>query len=203
MPQARFFTFDGIDGTGKSTQSQLFCTWLQQHGHKVVTCRDPGSTALGEKLRELVLHPNHTEIGFRAETLMYMAARAQLVDECIHPALASGKTVVSDRFLLANIAYQAYGGELPVKDVWTLGQFATGSLQPHCTFLLDLDVETALDRLIGSGDRLERRGLSYFNRVREGFLIEAGRHDQIVVINANRSVEAIQTDICQAAKHFL
>ena len=204
MSPARFFTFDGIDGTGKSTQSQLFCDWLREIGHEVVTCRDPGSTLLGEKLRELILHDDQTKIGFGAETLMYMAARAQLVTEIIRPALEAGKTVVSDRFLLANVAYQAYGGELPVDEVWQLGDFATGSLQPHCTFLLDLDVRAALARLTGSGDRLERRGLAYFDRVRQGFLAEAAcRQDQIVVIDAGREVDAIHADICEAADRYL
>src|SRR5262245_29446614 len=98
-----FFSFDGIDGVGKTTQMQLFCQWLAERGEEVVSCRDPGSTPLGERVREILLASGEeTPISPRSEMLLYMAARAQLVDQVIHPALQAGKTVVSDRFLLAN-----------------------------------------------------------------------------------------------------
>jgi len=199
-----FFTFDGIDGTGKSTQSDLFCAWLSELGCDVSRCRDPGSTPLGESLRKTLLHDRQIEIGRRAETLIYMAARAQLVEETIRPALLAGKTVVSDRFLLANVAYQAYGGELPVDAVRGLGQFATEGLSPDCTFLLDMNVSTALSRLGHDADRLEGRGVDYFSRVRQGFLVEAQRHnDRIWVIDANGDVDEIQSRIREISKRFL
>ena len=106
-----FFSFDGLDGVGKSTQMRLFCQWLEEQGRNVVVCRDPGSTPLGERVRALLLDSDDaTPIGLRSEMLLYMAARAQLVDDIIRPALATGKDVVSDRFLLANIVYQGYAG---------------------------------------------------------------------------------------------
>jgi dTMP kinase len=106
-----FFSFDGIDGVGKSTQLRLFCEWLADQGLAPVVCRDPGSTPLGEQIRRVLLESKEsTPIGPRSEMLLYMAARAQLVDEVIRPALEAGRTVVSDRFLLANIVYQGYAG---------------------------------------------------------------------------------------------
>jgi dTMP kinase len=199
-----FFTFDGIDGTGKSTQSQMFCDWLGELGYEVVTCRDPGTTALGNRLREIVLHGDQLKIGMRAEALIYMAARAQMVEETIQPALAAGQVVVSDRFLLATAAYQGHGLGLSADAVWDLGKFATGGLRPTQTFLLDLDVEQAASRLQASKDRLEKRGADYFARVREGFLTEARRFpDCISVIDASQSVDEVQAAIRQAAAKFV
>src|SRR3970040_2412778 len=108
-----FFSFDGIDGVGKTTQMDLFCDWLRQGGHDVVTCRDPGRTPLGERIRDILLHGDaQTPIGRRSEMLLYMAARAQLVDQVIRPALEAGKVVIADRYLLANVAYQGHAGGL-------------------------------------------------------------------------------------------
>lgn len=199
-----FFTIDGIDGTGKSTQADLFCEWLTQRGHEVVRCRDPGTTQLGERLRDIVLQSKTTPISNRSETLIYMAARAQLVHEIIRPSLEAGKVVVSDRFLLANVVYQAYGLDLEPIDIWNLGKFATQGLTPTKTFLLDLDVELAARRLQENTDRMERRGAEYFQRVRDGFLTEAKkRAEQVVVLDASRSIEDIQADIRSVAKRVL
>jgi dTMP kinase len=195
-----FFTFDGIDGTGKSTQSRLFCEALRAAGFDVATCRDPGSTELGEKLRKLVVDGDQTPIGQRSETLIYMAARAQLVDEVIVPSLNAGRVVVSDRFLLANVVYQAYGLGLSASDVWSVGHFATGGVEPHLTFLLDLDVPTAMSRIARGKDRMESRGDDYYQRVREGFLSEAKmRPEQIVVVDARDSIESLHQQIWNRA----
>ena len=105
-----FFSFDGVDGAGKSTQIRLLADWLRARGREVITCRDPGTTSLGEKLRGLLLEHHDTPIHRRAEMLLYMAARAQLVEEVIRPALQAGRDVLSDRFLLANVVYQAHAG---------------------------------------------------------------------------------------------
>jgi len=204
MPRPLFFTFDGIDGTGKSTQSQLFCGWLRELGYAVVTCRDPGTTDLGERLREIVLRGEQLNIGARCETLIYMAARAQLVDELIRPALEAGQVVVSDRFLLANVVYQAYGLGLEPDDVWRLGEFATGGIQPAQTFLLDLDVTVAADRLRATRDRMEKRGADYFTRVRSGFLAEARRFpDDISVIDASPPEAEVQARVRAVAAPLL
>lgn len=198
-----FFSFDGIDGTGKSTQLDLFCQWLRERGHDVVKCRDPGTTILGESLREIVLRGTMS-IAARSEVLMYMAARAQLVDEVLRPALASGRVVVSDRYLLASVAYQAYGLGLAPADVWSLGQFATDGIYPILTFLLDVSVELATKRLCSDPDRLEQRDPGYHERVRAGFLVEAREHsNRIAVIDASRTIDEIQTEIRESALPIL
>lgn len=199
-----FFSFDGIDGVGKTTQLALFCDWLRGRGHEVVACRDPGSTKLGERLRDIVLSRRSMSISRLSEMLIYMAARAQLVEEVIRPALAAGKTVVSDRFLLANLVYQGYAGGLGVENVRRVGRVAASGVNPTLTFLLDMGAEQAARRIDRSPDRMEAQGLQYLQRVREGFLAEARRRpDEIVVIDASRAVELVQRDIQAAAERVL
>ena len=192
-----FYSFDGIDGVGKTTQIEAFCLWLGDQGQDVVFCRDPGTTALGEQLREIVLNSNdQTTISPRSEMLIYMAARAQLVEEVIKPALSAGKTVVSDRFLLANIVYQGYAGGLSVEEVRTVGKVATAGISPDCTFLLDMDPAKALERLNRELDRVESRGDEYRNRLRAGFLAEAKvMGESVHVIDADREPKVIQSEI--------
>ncbi|MFP6576922.1 MAG: dTMP kinase [Pirellulaceae bacterium] len=120
-----FISFDGVDGVGKSTQTELFVEWLREQGRTVVTCRDPGSTELGERLRTLVLKASDIKIDAESEMLLYMAARAQLVAEVIQPALAAGQVVVSDRFLLANVVYQGHAAGLDPQSIWDVGNVAT------------------------------------------------------------------------------
>jgi len=196
-----FFSIDGGDGTGKSTQCELFCGWLRELGHDVVSCRDPGSTPLGEAIRELLLDRHDLEIHRRSEMLLYMAARSQLVEQVIRPALERGKTVVSDRYLLANVVYQGHGGGLDVDVLWEVGRVATAGLMPDLTVVLDLPAEAAAKRLDGQLDRMERQGAEFHGRVREGFLAEAARWpDRIVVIDAARPIERVQEEIREAAK---
>lgn len=191
-----FVTLDGIDGVGKSTQIERLCSWLRENGREVLTCRDPGSTQLGEQVRGILLGHHDTPVGMRSEMLLYMAARAQLVDEVIRPALEQGRAVVSDRFSLANVVYQGYGGGLDVDELWTVGRIATGDLQPTRTFLLDMSPEAALSRLTDQPDRMEKRGVEFMSRVREGFLAEAKKQpDRIVIVDAARSVDEIQQAI--------
>jgi len=196
-----FFSFDGIDGVGKTTQMDLFCDWLRARGTIVVVCRDPGSTPLGERIREILLHSDSaTPIGRRAEMLLYMAARAQLVDEVIRPALAAGKTIVSDRYLLANLVYQGYAGGLDVEAIRAVGAVATKGVRPDAVFLLDMAPASADTRLRRELDRMERQGAEYRERLRAGFLAEAERPEgQIRVIDADRSIDAVQAEIRQIA----
>lgn len=192
-----FFSFDGIDGVGKSTQVRLFCEWLTQQGRPPVVCRDPGSTSLGEQIRGILL-ANHDSVpmGPRSEMLLYMAARAQLVDEVIRPSLAAGRVVVSDRFLLANIVYQGYAGGIELKAVRSVGEVATGGLTPRCTFLLDMEPTAALARVERQLDRVEARGDQYREQLRAGFLAEARVIGSSVhVIDAARSIEAVQDEL--------
>jgi dTMP kinase len=200
-----FFSFDGIDGVGKSTQLGLFCEWLTCAGKEPVVCRDPGSTPVGEQIRSIVLASHdETPIGPRAEMLLYMAARAQLVDELIRPALAAGRMVVSDRFLLANIVYQGYAGGLDVATVRQVGAAAVAGVTPNCTFLLDMDPVAALARVGRQLDRVESRGAEYRQRLRAGFLAEAAMMGPSVhVIDAARSVDAVQEELRQIAAQVM
>jgi dTMP kinase len=199
-----FFSLDGVDGAGKSTQLRLFGDWLRERGFEVVACRDPGSTKLGEAVRGLLLDAHATPIGRRAEMLLYMAARAQLVEEVIAPALAAGKTVVSDRYLLANIVYQGHAGGLDVDSIREIGRMATAGLMPDLSFVLDLAQETAAGRIERALDRMERQPDEFRQALRRGYLDEARRDpDRIVVIDAARSIEAVQADIRTAAEPLL
>ncbi len=196
-----FFTFDGLDGVGKSTQMKLFGEWLNDLGHAPVVCRDPGSTELGERLRELLLTRSSLRIDRRAEMLIYMAARAQLVDELIRPALAEGRTVVCDRFLLANVVYQAHAGGLDPQQVWEVGRVAVNGVGPDLMFVLDLDPVVAAARLNRELDRMEAQGLEFRRKVREGYLFEARRTpDRIRIIDAARPIQEIHDEIRQAAQ---
>jgi dTMP kinase len=192
-----FLSFDGIDGVGKSTQMRLHCEWLGSRGVDVVTCRDPGSTPLGEKIRDIVLHSDDaTPIARRSEMLLYMAARAQLVDEVIRPALDGGKTVVSDRYLLANLVYQAYAGGLDLEAVRRVGLVAIDGVAPDAVFLLDMPPEAADRRMDRKLDRMESQGSEYRRRLRDGFLAEVSiPGGQIHVIDADRAVNVVQADI--------
>jgi dTMP kinase len=200
-----FFSFDGIDGVGKSTQVRLFCEALRVAGHDVVACRDPGSTPLGERIRDVLLTKDvATPIGQRSEMLLYMAARAQLVGEVIRPALEAGKIVVSDRFLLANVVYQGHASGLNPADVWRVGAVATAGVMPDCTFVLDMRSDAAANRLDRPLDRMESRGAEYRELLRAGFLAEAEASDgRIHVIDASQPVDAVQVDIWRIAEKLL
>jgi dTMP kinase len=196
-----FFSFDGIDGVGKSTQVRLFVESLRERDLEVVVCRDPGSTPLGEKVRDLLLaHDAETAIGRRSEMLLYMAARAQLVDDVIRPALAAGKIVVSDRYLLANVVYQGHAGGLSPDAIWRVGRVATDGVEPDCVFVLDMAPEVAEQRLNRPLDRMELQGLEYRTRLRDGFLREAAASaGRVYVVDAGREIAQVQADIWRLA----
>lgn len=200
-----FFSFDGIDGVGKTTQMDLFCAWLEERGEDVITCRDPGSTTLGERIREILLHSDdQTPIGRRAEMLLYMAARAQLVGEVIRPALAAKKTVVSDRYLLANLVYQGHAGGLELEAVRTVGELAIDGIAPNAIFLLDMSPAAADSRLQRTLDRMESQGNDYRERLRKGFLAESAKTgSRIHVIDAAQPIEAVQAEIQRIAAPLL
>lgn len=199
-----FLAFDGIDGSGKSTQAELLAQWLRAQGRRVVCCRDPGSTAVGEAVRKILLEPGPAPLALAAEMLLYMAARAQLVAEMVRPALAEGKCVISDRFLLANVVYQGHAGGLDPEELWQIGNVACGGLLPAVTIVLDLPIETARARLQRPLDRIERRGPDFAQAVRDGFLTEARRRpDQIVVLDATAPVEVVHRQVQEIAARLL
>ena len=199
-----FFSFDGVDGVGKTTQIKRFTEWLTADGYRVTSCRDPGSTPLGESIRQILLSHDQGPISARSEMLLYMAARAQLVEERIFPALEADQVVVSDRYLLANVVYQGYAGGLNPETLWQVGAIATCGLQPDLTFLLDMPPEQATERIGRELDRMESRGVPYRLKLREGFLTEARRHaNRIVVIDASQSIDQVHAEVCAAAAKML
>jgi len=191
-----FISLDGIDGAGKSTQIELLKQYLESRGKKVACFRDPGSTKVGEAVREILLHREDIPLANTTEMLLYMSARAQLVAEQLRPALSSGATVICDRFLLANVVYQGVAGGLNVDDLWAVGRCATGGMAPDATVLLDIAPELAVERLNRGHDRLEKRGLEYFRRVRQGFLEQVGNTGgKSQVLDATQGIEAIHRQI--------
>ena len=201
MSRGLFVSLDGLDGAGKSTQCRLLAEWLRAQGHTVETCSDPGSTSVGDRIRELLLS---REMALPCEALLFMASRAQLVAEIIRPALQAGKIVVSDRFLLANVAYQGHAGGIDPEYLWSIGRFATAGLEPDLTLVLDMPPPLAQSRRKVAADRVEHRDAAYHRRVRDGFLAEAQRKpEHIRVIDASGSVEAVQEGIRQEVAHVL
>jgi dTMP kinase len=203
MSKPLFVSLDGLDGTGKTTQCRLLAEWLRGLGHEVTECADPGSTGVGDLIRSLLLD-HKGEISLTCEALLFMASRAQLTAEVIRPALASGRTIVADRYTLANLVYQGYAGGLPIDKLRTSLLLATGDLEPNLTFVLDLPVEAAADRRTGPADRVERRNTEYHARVRHGFLEEAKRRPECIrVVDASQSIEAVQQQMREQITSFL
>jgi dTMP kinase len=202
MSQLPFISLDGLDGTGKTTQCRLLAEWLRARGLPVIDCCDPGGTAIGEAIRDLLLG-RRDDMVLPCEAFLFMASRAQLTAEIIRPALEAGRAVVADRYLLANVVYQGHAGGMNPEQLWEIGRLATEGLQPDLTFVLDLPVEAALARRRGPGDRVENRDGSYHTRVREGFLAEARRQpDKIRVVDAILPIEKVHARICQMVSEF-
>jgi dTMP kinase len=203
MTLTPFISLDGIDGTGKSTQCRLLVNWLNANGVPAVGCSDPGGTPIGEELRKILLS-SRADISHRAEALLFMASRAELVAKVIRPNLEAGRVVVSDRFIAANVAYQGYGHGLSASELWEVGRFSSAGLLPGLTIILDLPVETAVIRRGRSADRMESRGLEYLERVRKGFLAEASRStDGFVVLGALSDISTVQNELRRIVAAYL
>lgn len=192
MKPPRFIVLDGMDGAGKSSQVGPLAEWLAARGRAVTTCRDPGSTAVGDAIRAILLDRHDLQLAPTAEMLLYMAARAQLVAEVVAPALARGEWVVSDRYLLSNVVYQGHAGGLDPETLWRIGAVATGGRQPDVTIVLDVDLATAARRLDRPLDKLENRGHAYRERLRAGYLAEAARRpDAIAIVAADAGIDEV------------
>jgi len=166
----KFITFEGAEGSGKSTQATLVLEYLKSKKLPVALLREPGGVKISENIRKLLLDVNNIGMGDECETLLYMAARAQMVKEVLEPELKSGKIILCDRFLDSTIAYQGYGNGIDVKIIEQLGLFATKGIGPDLTILFDISPEKGLSRAGAKKDRIESRSLEYHNRVRQGYL---------------------------------
>jgi dTMP kinase len=189
-----FLTFEGGDGSGKSTQSALLTEWLSQQGRTVVHAREPGGTELGLELREIILH-RRGYIAPRAEALIYAADRAHNVATVVRPALERGDIVIQDRYLDSSVAYQGAGRVLEPAEVRDVSLWATEHLLPDLTILLDLDIETGRARLDDARtryDRLEAEAAEFHHRVREAYLaLAAAEPDRFLVLDATEPVETL------------
>jgi len=202
----RFITFEGLDGTGKTTQLKALESYFRDQGRSCVITREPGGTPLGSLMRRVLLEVGQQPIAAPAELFLYLADRAQHVDEVILPALAAGKIVICDRYTDSTLAYQGYGRGIDLKFLRQLNAFADRGAQPDLTFLLDCPVELSLSRTaqrslkIGTGqnreDRFEREKLEFHQRVRAGFLdIARAEPRRFRIVNAARSVEEVTQEI--------
>lgn len=194
--KGKFITFEGSEGSGKSTQSKMLFEFLKKEGFDVLYLREPGSTSLSEKIRGILLDKRNKSVSAKAELLLYLAARAQVVEEVIRPALACGKVVLCDRFMDSTLAYQGYGLGMDIGFIKKAGEFVTAGIQPGLTILFDLPAENGLKRCGKVKDRIESRPLDYHRRVRNGYLqlarLSGGR---IKVIDGRAAKEAIQKKI--------
>lgn len=187
--KGKFITFEGSEGSGKSTQIELVNRYLKREGRKVLFLREPGATRIGEQVRRILLDVGSSGMSDECETLLYMAARAQLVREKIIPALRKGMIVLCDRFLDSTIAYQGYGNGVDIGWIKELGRFATGGVTPDLTLFFDIDAKKGLGRINRPKDRIERRSVLYHNRVRRGYQTLARQEPQrikLIKVDGNK-----------------
>ncbi len=190
--RGKFITFEGSEGSGKSTQSTLVLAYLKSKNLPVMLLREPGGVKISEKIREILLDEKNNAMGDECETLLYMASRAQMVEEVLTPALNQGQIVLCDRFLDSTIAYQGWGNGVDMDVIEKMGQFAVGNIKPDLTLLFDIDTELGLSRTNPTKDRIELRSIDYHNRVRQGYLAQAKKEpERIKVINVDTGKEEI------------
>lgn len=202
-----FITFEGPEGSGKSSQISQLYIYLQEQGFSPLMTREPGGTPIGDQIRACLHDVQNTVMTAVTEVLLYSASRAQLVEEVIRPALAAGQVVLCDRYADSTLAYQGYGRGLNLVDLTELTRIATQGLKPDLTLLLDIDVEKGLSRRRVGGEemnRLDLEAVAFHQRVREGYHhLRTADSARWVVVNADRPFEVVQTDICQIVMQHL
>jgi dTMP kinase len=202
-----FVTFEGPEGSGKSTQIHLLCAYLQGRNLPAVRTREPGGTRIGDMIRSVILSPEHAEMSAHCEFLLFSASRAQLVAQFIRPHLQSGHIVLCDRYADSSLAYQGFAHGLDLSSLRQITQFATGGLRPDLTFYFDLDVRVGLRRKRDGDsplDRLDSQTIEFHERVRRGYLAMAEEEPQRwTVIDAARRVEEVQEQVRQVLDRFL
>lgn len=198
-----FITFEGADGCGKTTQIELINKYLQEKGYKTLVTREPGAKGLGEKLREILLN-YEGEVSPNCESFLFLADRAQHVDCIIKPALKNNTIVLCDRHTDSTIAYQGYGRQLDIQEIKKLNDIAVNGLKPDLTIVFDIDVETSMQRVGKTKDRMESAGMEFFNRVRNGYLaIAKDEPNRVKVINSADTIENIHTKVVELVEEVI
>jgi dTMP kinase len=194
-----FITFEGSEGSGKSTQITLLASYLVNKGYRVLTTREPGGTLIGEQVRDCLHDVANTEMTAAAEVLLYSASRSQLVQEVIKPALASNHIVLSDRYADSTIAYQGYGRGLDLEALEHITHFATSGLKPDLSILLDIDVAKGLSRRTDGGaemNRMDLQTIEFYQRVRKGYMtLVNDEPERWLIIDASRPTDEVQVDV--------
>lgn len=194
-----FITFEGPEGSGKTSQIALLADYLRQQGFAVVTTREPGGTAIGDQIRACLHDVCNVAMTAETEILLYSASRAQLVRQVIQPALAAGQIVLCDRYADSTLAYQGYGRGLDLADLIDITRFATGGLKPDLTFFLDMDVERGLARRAANNEEMNRLDLetvSFHQRVRQGYHeLMSAEPMRWIVVDADRPVATVQKEL--------
>jgi dTMP kinase len=191
-----FITFEGIEGSGKSTQATLLYEWMIDKGHEVILTREPGGTKSAEEIRNFILTPKEEKFPPPAELLLYMAARSFHVENLIEPSIKKGIIVISDRFSDATVAYQGYGRGIDIKLIKTINEFATKGIKPDITILIDVPSAVGLSRLKGEKDRIEQESLEFHEKVRKGYIeIAKSEPDRVKVVDGTKSIEDIFKEV--------
>src|SRR5687768_11680843 len=194
--RGKFIVFDGGEGCGKSTQARMLRERLESQGLGVHLVRDPGTTHIGEQIREVLLNPLHVEMNMRCEMLLYMAARAQMMSESIQPALTEGRVVICDRFVSSTLAYQLGGDGITERDIRAVAEIALKGRWPDLTVIFDMPVERSIARVKRVKDRIEQRPREYHEQVRKNYLAQAAADPRRYrMINADRDEQAVHADV--------
>lgn len=201
--KAPFFVVDGIDGCGKSTQTKLLSEALIAKGYQVATVRDPGGTTISEQIRKIILNKENDLMSAKTELFLYSASRMQLIEEVLRPQREGGKIIVSDRFATSTIAYQAYGGGLPLEFVKTVINACVKDFLPTKTFILDVPIEIAEERIDAIRDRMELKSIEYKVKVKNGFIKQAAENKDIILINGNQGKNDIHQIIMKAVNESI
>ena len=190
---SRLISFEGIDGSGKSTQINLLSDWFADKNIGFEVVREPGGTSISERIRHILLDKNNLSLSGESESFLFLSARAQLVSEVIRPALESGKFVICDRFMDSTMAYQGYGRGVNLSQLEAMNKMAIGECVPGQTFLLDVDIENSIQRRHGSvDDRMESAGTDFLNKVREGYIFLSSQFsDRIIILDSTEAKKSI------------
>lgn len=192
----KLVVFEGLDGSGTTTQSGLLAEYLEGKGFSVTEVEEPGGTDLGREVRRLLLEDRGMEIEPLSELLLYEVSRSQLVREKIIPGLEEGRVIISDRFAISSVAYQGYGRGIPIDKVKSLNEIAVDDVEPDVTFFLDIDLEEREERTLErKPDRIEKEELEFYRRVRQGYLKEIKSASDAVVIDGSLSKEEISSKV--------